>query len=247
MIERVLVLRPAAVSPQTPEQVEGCAGRAIRAVERRGKNIVLRLEGGVSLRVHLRMTGDLYVIADARLRPLSARVSFELAGGRAIVFDDPRALGRVAAHQDCELESLLAGLGPEPLSAAFTPARFVEIARRSRHPVKLFLMDQTKVAGVGNIYAAEALFRARIDPRRPVNRVSRTKLERLHKAVVEVLREAVRAALAGYRRPGRVGETEAFARAVYGREGESCFLCGRRVRRLAQGGRSTYFCPGCQR
>ena len=129
-------------------------------------------------------------------------------------------------------------LGPEPLTEEFTAGSFVMSARRSRKPAKLFLMDQSHVAGLGNIYAAEALFRARIHPARPMNRVSRSKLVALHAAIVEVVREAVEAVCEG---------ADDFPRQVYGREGEPCFRCKSRIRRMAQGGRSTYFCPRCQK
>ncbi len=225
----------------------GVAGRRIERIDRRGKNILLHLDGGTAIRVHLRMTGNLYVIPDGRIRPATARAYFELDGGRGIVFDDPRALGVLELLGPAQLEALLAGLGPEPLSADFTPERFIQAARRSCRPAKLFLMDQTRLAGLGNIYSAEALHRAGIHPGRPMNRLRPARLAALHAAIRIVLKDAVQSACNAYSGPGRHHSAETFPVAVYGREGRPCPSCGRRVRRILQGGRSTYFCPGCQR
>ncbi len=245
-IAAVEVLRAGTTRPQSPALLERAAGRRILRVERRAKNVVVRLSGGWAVRIHLRMTGDLYVLPDTRLRPVSARVVFRLGAKRGLVFDDPRALGRVHLHTTEELDRLLALLGPEPLGSDFTADLLTAIARRSRQPAKLFLMDQTRIAGLGNIYAAEALFRARIHPARPACRLPGDRIRRLHGAIVGVLRDAVQSAGAAYARPGVFQDAETFRCAVYGREGEPCSTCGRKIRRISQGGRSTYFCPGCQ-
>ncbi len=234
---------------RTPDRrlLASVRGKRIEAIERRAKNVLIRLSGGASIRVHLRMTGNLYVIPDHRLRPATARSWFELADCRGLVFDDPRALGRMTYHQNGELEALLGGLGPEPLESLFTPELFVTLARRSRQPAKLFLMDQTRVAGLGNIYAAEVLHRARIHPARPMNRISEARLRRLHREIVAVLGIAVQSACKAYNGPGSYNSEENFPVAVYGREGRDCPVCGRGIRRIPQGGRSTYYCPGCQK
>lgn len=242
------ILRPAIAEPQHAAAIErALAGLTLRTVERRGKNILLRCSHRLFLRVHLRMTGNLYAIPDHRFLSSSVRMALHLAGGRAIVFDDPRALGRVSLHSDRELPDLLASIGPEPLSPEFTPQSFVAAARRSRKPAKLYLMDQACIAGLGNIYAAEALYQARLDPRKPMSRISPARLRTLHHAIVEVLTAAVDSAARAYAEPGRFTEAESYPLAVYGRAGEPCFRCGASVRRLPQGGRSTYFCPRCQR
>jgi formamidopyrimidine-DNA glycosylase len=142
---------------------------------------------------------------------------------------------------------LVKSLGPEPLSSEFTAAALINACRQSRKSAKLFLMDQRQVAGLGNIYASEALFHAHIHPATPVNRLRRSKLEALHAAIIAVLRNAVKSATIAYARPGRFQEAEEFHPAVYDKEGERCRVCGRKIRRLVQGGRSTYYCPGCQR
>jgi formamidopyrimidine-DNA glycosylase len=240
--------RSSVTHPQEPRMLQrGVRGRRIEGVDRRGKHILVRLSGGRVLRVHLRMTGNLVVIPDCRLRPATARAWFEFADGRAMVLDDSRALGRVSVHREEDLGELLDSLGPEPLSPEFTVACLREKARASRKPAKIFLMDQKAVAGLGNIYAAEALYQARIDPRKPARDVSSRKVEALHAAIVGVLRIALDSAIAAYDTPGGFSEGESFPVAVYGREGEPCPACGAAIRRITQGGRSTYFCARCQK
>lgn len=242
------VLRASITRPQSPDEIAlAVTGRRIEAVERRAKNILIRLSGGAYIRVHLRMTGNLYMIPDVRLRPAATRVYFELGRQRAIVFEDARALGSVHVHDQAEVDRILEKLGPEPFSDEFTPAWLTEAARRSSQPAKVFLMDQTKIAGLGNIYAAEALFHARVSPVKNINQLRRPKLDALHGAIVQVLRNAVQSACIAYSRPGRFSEAESYKCFVYDREGQPCLSCGRKIRRIAQGGRSTYYCPGCQK
>lgn len=240
--------RPGMVRPQTPEQVRRAVhGRRIGLCERRGKNILVHLDNGHFIRIHLRMTGNVVVLPDHRARPATARLWFEFEDGRGMVLDDPRALGRVTAHSPGEAEALFANLGPEPLSEAFTEQYFLDAARRTPKAMKIFLMDQRAVAGLGNIYAAEALFQARVNPARPAREVSAVKLKALYRAIVEVLTVAVDSAITAYAQPGGFQEGEWFPAAVYGREGEPCPACGTQVRRMPQGGRSTYYCPRCQK
>jgi formamidopyrimidine-DNA glycosylase len=242
-VSRVQVTRP-----QKPRTVETkLAGRVIEKVERRAKNILLHLSGGLSVRVHLRMTGNLYLIPDVRFRPAHTRMHFELAGGRGLIFEDSRLLGKVHLHPARELAKLLGDLGPEPLSDSFSAEWLCVEAAKSRQPAKLFLMDQTRIAGLGNIYAAEALFRARIHPEARMNTLTPRRVRQLHQQIVAVLRDALQSAVKAYSGPGEFGEAEDFPVAVYDREDLPCDRCGRRIRRIPQGGRSTYFCPGCQR
>ena len=239
-IERARLLRPAIASGEVEA---ACRRVRLEAVERRGKNIFLRFSGGAILHVHLRMTGNLYVIADHRFLVNTIRAVWELDDGRGIVFDDPRALGRIALIGPDEMPKL----GWEPLDPAFTAGELAKLAKGSKRPAKLFLLDQTKVAGLGNIYAAEALFRAGIDPRAEMGSLRPPRLKRLYTAIVEVIGGAMGAVNALYSRPGAVLDVEAETWNVYDREGEPCRVCGRAVERLAQGGRSTYFCGRCQR
>jgi formamidopyrimidine-DNA glycosylase len=241
-------LRPAIARPQIASEIENAAeGRILRKIDRRAKNLLLHLSGGFVLRVHLRMTGNLFVIPDARFLPANARAYFEFPRHRALIFHDPRALGRIHLHTEGELSQLLAPLGPEPLSKDFTVEWLQAAAAKSRKPAKLFLMNQNSLAGLGNIYAAEALFQARIDPAKPMNRLRHSKLAALHTSIVRVLNDAVQSACKAYSGPGDFSEAETFSCFVYDREGDSCLVCRRKVRRIRQGGRSTYYCPGCQK
>jgi formamidopyrimidine-DNA glycosylase len=239
------ILRTHITKPQDPAEIERiAAGRRIEDVRRMGKNILIMLSGDVALHIHLRMTGNLAIIPDYRLRPLRISAWFRLEDNRALLFEDPRALGTLRV---ADLGTLAAGVGIEPLSRRFTFVRFLEMAQRSLQPAKIFLLDQRHIAGLGNIYAAEALFEASIDPRKPLARLRPDRLQALHASIVRVLRTAVKSAQAAYRQPDAFSEGEWYPVAVYGREGEPCPRCQRRVRRIAQGGRSTYFCPSCQR
>jgi formamidopyrimidine-DNA glycosylase len=234
----VKILRPAVTRPQRPQTIEKRAsGRTIDAIRRRGKNILIDLSGNEVLHIHLRMTGDLSVIPDARAHSATTRAIFEFSDGRALIFNDPRVLGKIWIGED-----RLGDIGVEPLEASFTAEAFEQIASHSKRPVKLFLLDQKYVAGIGNIYAAEALFRAKIDPRKALSRVTKLRRAALHAAIVEVLEEAVSASGRVYNAPG-----DDYPWDVYGREGEPCHRCGAVIRRITQGARSTYFCPRCQR
>ncbi|MCC7236835.1 MAG: bifunctional DNA-formamidopyrimidine glycosylase/DNA-(apurinic or apyrimidinic site) lyase [Bryobacterales bacterium] len=223
-------------------------GRSIAGVERRGKHILVNLSDGWTLHVHLRMTGHLHAIPDWRLSAPSARVVIALHEGSGIVYEDPRAFGRLEMRLTSELRAELEStLGVEPLCPEFTPDRLLALARASRQPVKTFLLDQRRLAGLGNIYAAEALFAAGIDPRRQACRLAAPRLTRLHQEIVRVLHDAVESARIAYGPPGGFSEGETFNCQVYDREGQPCFTCGKKIRRLRQAGRSTYLCTSCQR
>ncbi len=236
------LLRPSVSRPQAAADVEtAVAGKRIETVRRIGKHILVDLFDGPTLHVHLRMTGNLYVIPDVRLHAATTRAWFELRTGAGIVFDDPRALGKIHVRTRGEVPDV----GPEPHE--LTAAQFIALAKTVKAPAKLFLMDQTKVAGLGNIYAAEALFLAKIHPAKATRTVSAPKLAALHAILVAMLEEAKESAYRAYTEPGYFAEGESFPVAVYDREGEPCNVCGRKIKRIPQGGRSTYFCSGCQR
>ncbi len=240
-------LRPRIVPTGSARQIERfVTGRSITCVSRRAKNLLFHFDDS-AVRIHLRMTGDLVPCHDVRLFPLTTRLIFEFDKRAGILFTDPRALGRVELLDAKGLEALNRSLGPEPLSPQFTPALLASAARRSRLPAKLFLMNQAAIAGIGNIYAAEILFAARIDPARKMNGLSFARLERLHTAIQETLQAATSHAEITYAAPGHFIETAGFQLSVYGRVGERCLRCDRSIRRITQGARSTYYCPGCQR
>jgi formamidopyrimidine-DNA glycosylase len=248
-IRRVEVLRPDLVEGDTPagfaEKVEG---KRIRGVERRAKNIVVDL-GGERLLVNLGMTGRLLVARAEDEGPTHLGVRLELDRGRELRYHDVRRFGRLWTQSPAEWAAFDQGLGVEPLSGDFTAEWLAGAAARSRVAIKVWLMDQARVVGVGNIYASEALFRAGVDPRRPANTLSEDELARVREGVQAVLREAIdhRGTTFLDYRDAR-GEEGAFASRlkVYDREGQPCRGCGGTVERIVQGGRSTFFCPSCQ-
>ena len=224
-------------------------GRTIRAIRRRAKNIVLEV-GDDRLVVNLGMTGNLLAVpADAPL-PDYVGVRFDLDRGRRMLYRDVRRFGRLELLPAAEWDAREEKLGVEPLGPEFTAELLHELASASRVAIKTWLMDQKRIVGVGNIYASEALFRARIDPRKPARTLTRPRARRLRDGIQEVLREAIEfrgTTLLDYRDAS--GEQGAFARRlrVYDRKGEPCTVCGTPIRRIVQGGRSTFFCPRCQR
>ena len=230
-------------------------GAEVRAVDRRGKYILVRLAGGLVLIVHLGMSGRLVVQEDAAgaLEPHD-HVAFHTDDGRRIVFRDPRRFGLMdlACADRLDRHPLLRDLGPEPLDPGFTPALLAGRLAGRRTPIKAALLDQRVVAGLGNIYACEALFRAGLSPRRRADGVAGRRAERLAGAIREVLEDAIEAGGSSLRDYVRAdGELGYFQHrfAVYAREGARCprCACASGIRRIGQGGRSTFYCPLHQR
>ena len=226
----------------------------ITGVSRRGKYILIELDSDRILAVHLRMTGKfLYLNAEDDL-PKHAHAIFYLDNERRLVFRDQRQFGvmKLVARARLAQTKGIRELAPEPLSDDFSPAYLREIVARSRRSLKTLLLDQTKVLGLGNIYAAEALFRAGINPFKIAAQLSSRRVPRLHQAIRDVLGDAITdssTSRINLEHPNGFSYGEAFERfwQVYEREGEPCFKCGARIRRLTHGGRSTYWCPRCQR
>ncbi len=218
-------------------------GARIEAIERRGKYILIALSTGV-LVVHLRMSGQLMLTDDTDDRR-HMRFMLALDSG-AIRFVNPRRLGTVEFSHD----GFMHKLGIEPLNPKFTAAQLQAIIGNSRAPIKSIIMDQRRIAGIGNIYASEALWRAKIDPRRSGNTITSDEVKRLHTAIRSVLRDAIDnmgTTISDYRTAsGDNGEFQELL-AVYGREDALCPECRERILRIKQAGRSTYLCPGCQR
>jgi formamidopyrimidine-DNA glycosylase len=235
--------------PLAPAELEtALRGRLVERLSRRGKYLVWELEGELYLLMHLRMTGSL--LLDPPAPPAHARVFFALEG-RRLVYDDPRRFGtgELALGPDALAAFFDARLGVEPLEQAFTAEHLYALARASRAPVKAFLLDQKRVAGVGNIYADEALFRARVHPMRPANRLSRTQCAAIRDAVVESLLaglDAKGATIDDFRDPYGVRGSFQDQFLVHLREGEPCTNCGGPVRKLRVAGRGTYVCERCQ-
>ncbi len=228
------------------------ARRRILAVRRRAKYLLIDVEGGSTLLVHLGMSGRLTLAPDETARESHEHLALRLDGGERLRLRDPRRFGLAVAvaSEGLEEDPRLAGLGPEPLAADFGPQSLREAAAGRRGPVKTFLMNGAVVVGVGNIYASEALFRARVHPGRTVDRLRAAQWERLAAAVVATLRQAIAeggTTLNDFADgAGNPGEFQV-SLAVYGREGEPCPRCAATIRRLVQGGRSSFYCPRCQR
>ncbi len=221
----------------------------IKSVGRRGKYILFKLESGHVLATHLRMTGKFVSLTTDQSLPPYAHVIFYLDDERRLVFCDMRQFGRMRIFTKPPKE--LTTLAPEPLSDDFTEDYFIETLSRSRRPLKQLLLDQTRVLGLGNIYAVEALFLAGVNPMKASNKLSKPRARKLYQAIRDISAGSDRCRFnfeidLADGNGSYFGTTERFWR-VYEREGEPCVRCGTKIRRMVQGGRSTYYCPRCQR
>ncbi|HJX51571.1 MAG TPA: bifunctional DNA-formamidopyrimidine glycosylase/DNA-(apurinic or apyrimidinic site) lyase [Polyangia bacterium] len=225
------------------------AAARIAAVRRKGKYILIDLEGGQGgLLIHLGMSGRLRLQAASEPRAPHTHVVWSLAGGGELRFVDPRRFGWVAASRNVDALPELAGLGPDALGE-MDVSRLRALLAASSAPLKSFLLDQKRIAGLGNIYVCEALFRSRLHPRTPARRAAGRAA-----ALLRAIRATLKVALANrgtslrdfVDSDGRSGENAA-ALLVYGREREPCRACGAPVRRSRDSGRSTFYCPSCQR
>jgi len=247
--------RPDLRTPFPPRFRQRLRDTTVLAVKRRAKYLLVQLSSGETLVIHLGMSGWFHVDAtgspaadDGRLR-IHDHVVFHMDGGAIVTFNDPRRFGfmDLLTGQQLQAHPVISRLGPEPLSDSFVPAALAEACRGRKTPIKVALLDQRVVAGVGNIYASEALHLAGIDPRRRAGALAtrsgapRDSAVRLTGAIKKVLIRAIRRVSAGGYRASRVR--------VYEREGEPCLRrgCTGVIRRSTQAGRSTFFCPVCQR
>jgi formamidopyrimidine-DNA glycosylase len=257
VLARVRINRPDLRFPIPAGFVETLTGRRVLRIDRRAKFLLIRMEGGRVVILHLGMSGRVLIYPGAPPpEEKHDHIVIETDAGVTVRYNDARRFGFVDLVGDNALDRhpMLAPLGPEPLDDAFSPAVLASALRGKKTPVKAALLDQRVVAGVGNIYACEALFRARISPRRSAKTVQGGRAVNLCAAVKAVLAEAVEAGgstLRDHRTPS--GELGYFQHAfrVYGREGAPCPVCGPRtgavVRRIIQSGRSSFYCPSCQR
>jgi formamidopyrimidine-DNA glycosylase len=249
-ISSVEVLRPDLIEGATPDAFgQALKDARIGGVSRRAKNIVVDL-GDRRLIVNLGMTGRLLVVPAEEPTPPHAGVRFILRDGRILLYHDVRRFGRLELMTAEAWAARADALGFEPLDESFSPRALYDLAHRSRVAIKTRVMDQKRVVGVGNIYASEALFRARIDPRTPANTVTMEQATSLHAAIRATLQEAIDfrgTTLLDYR-DAEGGEGGFASRLlVYDREGEPCPRCATPISRIVQGGRSTFFCEKCQR
>ena len=236
-IARAKVLHPFVGRRLGRASLRRLTGRSIARVDRRGKHQLAMLDDGSTLHVHFRMSGDWVVRPPGAELPRFARFILELEDGARVVLADPRALSTVELLEPGS--SLATLLGPDAVSAQFDAVHLRRALARRRIGIKPALLDQSVVAGIGNIYAAEALWLARIDPRLPASELGAREAERLVRAVRRVFSR-------GRDGSGRYTSSGSLRLNVYDREGERCPRCGTPVARIVQSARSTYWCPGCQ-
>ncbi len=244
-------------TPSVEEFVRGLVGQRILSVKRRGKYLAFALSGGGSLIVHLRMTGRLLIKNCGDELDKHDHLIFELDDGRQLPcscttgqlrFNNVRKLGRVYLVDD--EDEIVGKLGPEPLDDDFTPTDFAALLSGRQSKVKPLLLNQRFIAGIGNIYADEALFAARIHPERKADTLTASEIERLYHAIRRVLAQGIRnrgTTFSDYRdAEGREGGNQEHLR-VFRRTGQPCPRCGTTIERTVVGGRGTYFCSRCQK
>ena len=250
--ERVSIDDPRLVRPYEPAEVAAeLEGEHVAAVERRGKYLVVRFESGRVLLIHLRMTGSLLSAASGSLPDdPHRRAVVNLDDGSDVAYRDVRRFGTWLLLESGEAEPYLAArVGDEPLDALFTAARLGERLARRRTLLKAALLDQRTLAGMGNIYVDEALWRARLNPLRPASGLDRSELRRLHRGIRAALEHGLArqgSSLRDYRLPDGSGGSMQNEFRVYGRRDEPCDRCGTLIARTQVAGRTTWFCPTCQ-
>jgi formamidopyrimidine-DNA glycosylase len=238
--------------PVPGDFVSQLRGRTIRAVHRRGKYLIVEMEPRAFWLIHLGMSGRLLFSAGPIERPRHTHAAVRFAGGGELQYRDPRRFGLLDVYEISGLAALpeIRRLGKDPLSSGFTSRWLWRELSQSRKDIKSFLLDQRKIAGLGNIYACEAMFQARLHPMRRSNTIARREALGLTCAIRGVLRAAIRhrgTSISDFvDSDGKPGEHQDFLH-VFQREGEKCRRCDAIIRRVRQGNRSTYFCPRCQR
>lgn len=237
------------ITPSPDEFVSNLSGQCVLTLDRRGKYIVFRLTRNVLL-IHLKMTGRLY-IAQAGMENVNTdlwkRVIFAFDDGYHLIFSDARKFGRLYLVE--QMDDITGKLGPEPLFDDFTPDVLRMSLAKRRVTIKSLLLDQHIVAGIGNIYADESLWEAKIDPRRKADTLNSEEIQHLHTAIQLVLQRGIDyegASINWYRKPdGNPGNSQYHLR-VYNRDGEACIRCGTRLTKIRLSQRGTHFCPKCQ-
>lgn len=239
-------------TPSAPEFCRTIRQRTVAGVRRRGKFLVLDLAGGGHLLIHLRMSGRLHWVPRDARRERHEHVALGFADGSELRLHDPRKFGRI--YLTSEAETLLARLGPEPLDPAFTVEDLHALLKSRQRQLKPLLLDQRFIAGVGNIYADEALWEARLHPQRRSDSLSRREAAALHAAIRRVLRRGLKnlgtslgTGEANFYSVGRRRGRNRDELKVFRRTGEPCPVCGAAIRRIIVGQRSTHLCPRCQR
>ncbi|MBI3040183.1 MAG: DNA-formamidopyrimidine glycosylase [Chloroflexi bacterium] len=234
--------------PSVEEFRSRIIGQEITGIERRGKYLIIGLSGGDLLVIHLKMTGSLLIGQDSLEPPKYTRAIIHLDNGTNVFFRDPRKFGVMRWLKDTS--SIESKLGPEPLEAGFTAQVLAERLAKRTAPIKAVLLDQKVIAGIGNMYADEALFAAKINPWRPGGSLSQQEIKRLHSVILKILRAAIEnkgASVDTYFRPdGTEGTAHFEFKVAHGLGGKTCPDCGTPIERIAVRNRGTYFCPKCQ-
>jgi formamidopyrimidine-DNA glycosylase len=237
-------------TPSPDEFIVRVTGQRVLSINRRAKYILCQLEDGI-LAVHLKMTGRLYVADQPATEEAGVdrwvRILFRLANGQTLYFSDARRFGGVFYIHD--IADIAPNLGPEPLEDDFTPAVLTERLNGRNRQIKALLLEQSFIAGVGNIYADESLFAAKIHPLRRADTLTKAEIKRLHGTIRDALNSGIQhegASINWYRKPdGTTGESQDHF-AVYDREGEPCLQCGAPIVKIRVAQRGTHFCPHCQ-
>lgn len=245
------VLNPGSLKGGGPEDLARLVkGRSFASFVRRGKYLIMMMDRGLSLVVHLKMTGVIQHQSPGDPLPKAARVIFYFRDGSRLVFSDQRKFGAIEITWNPHKLASIRKMGPEPLGKGFSADVLRERLAGRKGPIKPLLLDQTIIAGLGNIYASEALHRAGILPQRPANSLVSAEIGKLHRAIVRVLKEAIAArgsSVDTYRDgQGKKGWFQVKHR-VYDRQGRKCRRCGGTIVRDTYRGRGTYWCPRCQR
>jgi formamidopyrimidine-DNA glycosylase len=242
--KEVCVHHPTVVrEPELEKFKKGLEGATIKHILRKAKVLILELSNGKSLVVHLKMTGQLIYPGHGK----KSRVTFHLSDGKTLDFNDQRLFAELRLLDDWRSLKFIQGLGPEPFD--LNPEQFKEMLSKKKTKIKPLLMDQTFISGIGNLYAAEALFRAKIHPARPSVSLSDKEKALLLKEIKDTLLEAIKnkgSSVDQYvQLSGEPGNYVKYHK-VYDREGKSCLICKMPIKRISLGGRGTYFCPKCQ-
>lgn len=241
---------PKQIQPSLAAVKKAVIEATIKKVQRRAKLLQIFLSNGKILAVHLKLTGRLLVRKKGDPQDDWQHVTISLSGNKELRFADLRKFGWIKLVDNSQLSAISDELGVEPLTPEFTFEKFSQILRSSGRPIKVLLVDQKKIAGVGNIYANEALFLAKIDPRRPANKISEKEAEKLYQAIEKVLKAGIK-----YRGASDQYYLDALGQKgsyqehflTYGREKKNCFDCNGKIKRIKLGGRGTFFCPRCQK
>ncbi len=234
-------------APSIEEFRSRLTGQTITGLSRHGKYLMLALDNDDLLVIHMKMSGSLLLSRDSKELPKYTRAVFHLDGGTHIFFRDPRKFGRVWLVRD--QTTVTSKLGPEPLEPEFTPQVLAGRFKNRKAPIKALLHDQSVIAGIGNMYADEALFAAKISPLRSGGSLTPEEVKRLHHAIQHTLHTAIDnkgASIVNYYRPGGETGTAHFEFKVAHRRGKNCPNCGGPIQRITVRNRGTYFCPKCQ-